>query len=162
MQEYGLLKRAFQGLHRYEQEDWAFYRFKVNQRRCKARDWRHPWTKLAEFADWVFLDHGCGYGTNPLRAVRAAALIVVAFAAVYALGVNALHVEHPPFGADKASPANRLMIGTLTSVSAFTSGFGDIRGAADGWMNLPLIAEALLGALLWGLFIVAFSRKVIR
>ena len=33
MQEYGLLKRVFEGLHRYEQEDWAFYRFKVNQRR---------------------------------------------------------------------------------------------------------------------------------
>ena len=37
MQEYGLLKRVFEGLHRYEHEDWAFYRFKVNQRRCKAR-----------------------------------------------------------------------------------------------------------------------------
>ncbi len=54
------------------------------------------------------------------------------------------------------------MIATLTSVSAFTSGFGDIRGAAQGWMNLPLIVESLLGTLLWGLFIVAFSRKVIR
>ena len=54
------------------------------------------------------------------------------------------------------------MIGALTSVSAFTSGFGDVRDAAQGWMNVPLIAESLLGTLLWGLFIVAFSRKVIR
>src|SRR5262249_39729018 len=30
-EEYGLLKRSFEGLHRYEHEDWAFYRFKVNQ-----------------------------------------------------------------------------------------------------------------------------------
>jgi hypothetical protein len=44
----------------------------------------------------------------------------------------------------------------------FTSGFSDIRGAAHGWMNLALICESLLGTLLWGLFIVAFSRKVIR
>jgi hypothetical protein len=29
-------------------------------------------------------------------------------------------------------------------------------------MNVPLIVEALLGTILWGLFIVAFSRKVIR
>jgi ribonuclease BN (tRNA processing enzyme) len=43
-----------------------------------------------------------------------------------------------------------------------TSGFGDIRGAAQGWMNVPLSAESLLGTLLWGLFIVAFSRKVIH
>jgi hypothetical protein len=29
-------------------------------------------------------------------------------------------------------------------------------------MNLFLVAESLLGTLVWGLFIVAFSRKVIR
>ena len=162
MQEYGLLKRVFEALHRYEHEDWAFYRFKVNQRRAKVRSWRRPLTKLAEFADWLFLDHGCGYGTNPLRAVRGALAIIVAFALVYAWGVQSLYVENAPFGGDTAAPANRLMIGALTSVSAFTSGFGDIRGAAHGWMNFPLIVESLLGTLLWGLFIVAFSRKVIR
>ena len=54
------------------------------------------------------------------------------------------------------------MVGLLTSVSVFTSGFGTVRDAAQGWMNLPLIVESLLGTFLWGLFIVAFSRKVIR
>jgi len=44
----------------------------------------------------------------------------------------------------------------------FTSGLSGIRDAAKGWMNIPLIVEAFLGTLLWGLFIVAFSRKVIR
>ena len=162
MQEYGFLKRAFEAQHRYEQEDWAYYRFKVNQRRCKGRSWRRPWSKLAGFADWLLLDHGCGYGTNPLRAVRAALAIILAFALIYASGVEALYVEHLPFGGHQADLANRIMIGALTSVSTFTSGFGDIRDAAQGWMNLPLIAESLLGTLLWGLFIVAFSRKVIR
>jgi hypothetical protein len=162
MQEYGLLKRVFEGLHRYEHEDWAFYRFKVNQRRCKQRSWKKPWTKLAGFLDWLFLDQGCGYGTNPLRAVRAALVIVLGFGAIYAWGVDLLHVETLPFDGPQDSALNRVMIGALTSVSAFTSGFGDIRGAAHGWMNLPLIAESLLGTLLWGLFIVAFSRKVIR
>ncbi len=162
MQEYGLLKRAFEGLHRYEQEDWAFYMFKVNQRRGKARSWRNPWTKLGGLADWLLLDHGCGYGTKPLRAVRAALVIILGFALIYAIGIDSLNVEHPPFAGPKQGLGNRLMIGTLTSVSSFTSGFGDIRDAAQGWMNLPLIAESLLGTLLWGLFIVAFSRKVIR
>ncbi len=69
MQEYGLLKRIFEGLHRYEHEDWAFYRFKVNQRMGKPRDWRRPWSKLAQLGDWLLLDLGCGYGTNPARAV---------------------------------------------------------------------------------------------
>lgn len=162
MQEYGLLKRNFEGLHRYEQEDWAFYRFKVNQRRGKARSWRTPWTKVGGCCDWLLLDHGCGYGTKPLRAVRMALAIILAFAVIYAIGINSLYVEHPPFAGPQDTLANRVMIGTLTSVSSFTSGFGDIRDAARGWMNIPLIAESLLGTLLWGLFIVAFSRKVIR
>ena len=162
MQEYGFLKRIFEGLHRYEQEDWAFYRFKVNQRLSKARSWRRPSTKLSQFFDWLLLDLGCGYGTNPSRAVRAALLIILGFGAIYATGIDLLSVDKPPFEGPPTTLANRLMIAALTSVSAFTSGFGDIRGAAQGWMNLPLIAESLLGTLLWGLFIVAFSRKVIR
>ena len=83
MQEYGLLKRVFEGLHRYDHEDWAFYRFKVNQRRSCKRTWQRPWTKLAQFTDWLLLDLGCGYGTNPLRAVRAALVIMLAFSVIY-------------------------------------------------------------------------------
>ena len=37
MHEYAFLKRVYENLHRYEQEDWAFYRFKVNQRRSGRR-----------------------------------------------------------------------------------------------------------------------------
>lgn len=77
--------------------------------------------------------------------------------------VTALPVEKRPFEAVSLTHLlNRVMIGLLTSVSVFTSGFGSLRDAARGWMNVPLIAESLLGTLLWGLFIVAFSRKVIR
>ncbi len=162
MQEYGLLKRIFEGLHRYEQEDWAFYRFKINQRRSRPRSWRKPWTKLAQLGDWLFLDVGCGYGTNPFRAVRMSAILMLSFGLIYMIDVSALPVEKNPFPGEITAPINRVMIGLLTSVSVFTSGFGSLRDAAQGWMNLPLIAESLLGTLLWGLFIVAFSRKVIR
>ena len=111
------------------------------------------------------LDKGCGYGTNPLRAVRAALAIIVGFGLIYAAGVEGLNIEPDklPFpGSPITAPSNRAMIGLLTSVSVFTSGFGGIQAAARGWMNAPLIAESLMGTLLWGLFIVAFSRKVIR
>lgn len=40
MSEYGLLKKCFQAQHRFDQEDWAFYRFKVNQRRAKSWSWK--------------------------------------------------------------------------------------------------------------------------
>jgi hypothetical protein len=162
MHEYGLLKRSYQNLHRYEQEDWAFYRFKVNQRRPAAR-WRHPWSKVRQFADWLFLDLGCGYGTNPYRAVRTAGVIILGFALAYGLGFDRLHVEKLPFpdlGRD-AWP-NRVLVSLLLSVSVFTSGIGGIRDLAQGWMNVPLVVESIMGTLLWGLFIVAFSRKVIR
>ncbi len=163
MAEYGLLKRIFGGLHRYDEEDWAFYRFKVNQRRARAHSWRRPWTKLARFFDWLLLDRGCGYGTNPLRAVVAALVMILVFAMFYMIGVNSLHVDHAPFDSALDSVPNRILIGLTTSVAAFTSGFGDLRDVARGGvMNVLLIVESLFGTLLWGLFIVAFSRKVIR
>jgi hypothetical protein len=78
-------------------------------------------------------------------------------------GVTALPVDKLPFRSlDVTNPLNWVMIGLLTSVSVFTSGFGSLRDAAQGWMNIPMIVESLLGTLIWGLFIVAFSRKVIR
>jgi hypothetical protein len=165
MAEFGLLKRVFEGLHRYEEEDWAFYKFKINQRRCRSHTWRKPWTELSRFADWLLLDRGCAYGTSPMRAVASALVLILAFALLYAVFINSLHVERVPFGSieDKTSLANRVMIGLTTSVASFISGYGDLRDVArGGFMNLALIAESLLGTLLWGLFIVAFSRKVIR
>ncbi len=162
MREYALLKRCFAALHRFDEEDWAYYRFKVNQRRSRPRSWLRLWTKAGQFFDWLLLDHGCGYGTNPYRAVRAGFLIVVVFALIYATDVDSLPIQKPPFEGAAGTLLNRMALGLMTSVSVFTAGLGSMRDAAHGVMIVPLIAEALLGTLLWGLFIVAFSRKVIR
>jgi hypothetical protein len=164
MMEYALLKRVYATLHQYEEEDWAFCRFKVNQRRAKRRSWLRPWTKAMQFADLVFLDYGCGYGTNPFRAVTCGAALILMFAGVYAAGIHQFEIDQAPFpNLPPDGPVNRLVFGLVTSISIFTSGFGgDALGLAHGWMLAPLSLEALLGTLLWGLFIVAFSRKVIR
>ncbi|WP_439630092.1 hypothetical protein [Gemmata sp.] len=163
MHEYGLLKKCYQGQHRFNAEDWAFYRFKVNQRLSTRATWDRPWTKVRRFCDWLFLDVGCGYGTNPARAVRMAVVIILGFALLYGLGVEEFHAEKKPFpDAEVTDPINRVMIGLITSVSVFTSGMGGIREIAKGWMNVPVMVESVLGTLLFGLFIVAFSRKVIR
>ena len=72
-------------------------------------------TKLTEFADWLFLDHGCGYGTNPLRAVRAALAIILVFALIYAAGIHSLYVEHLPFAGQQGDLANNpFVIAVLT------------------------------------------------
>jgi SAM-dependent methyltransferase len=162
MHEYGILKKSYQNLHRYDHEDWAFYRFKVNQRRAKPCSWLRPFGKLGRFCDWLFLDVGCGYGTHPGRAVRMALLIIVGFAVLYAVRADMFYAEKLPFDGEKTDPANRIMIGFITSVSVFTSGMGGIREIAKDWMNVPVMIESIMGTLLFGLFIVAFSRKVIR
>ncbi|HVK15836.1 MAG TPA: hypothetical protein VM533_02745 [Fimbriiglobus sp.] len=163
MQEYGLLKRCYQALHRFDSEDWAFYRFKVNQRKAKPLSWARPWTVWRAFGDWLFLDVGCGYGTSPIRAVRMALVIILGFAALYATNVEMFYAEKRPYpDLPVTDPANRVMIGLITSVSVFTSGMGGIREIAQGWMNVPVMVESIMGTLLFGLFIVAFSRKVIR
>lgn len=162
MQEYGLLKQSYQNLHRFDQEDWAFYRFKVNQRRGVGRSWLRPWTKFNQFCNWLLLDLGCGYGTNPRRAVVTALVIIALFAGIYMSEVTLLNVDKPPFAGDVTGWQNRVVIGLTTSVTVFTSGLSGIRDLAQGWMNIPLLVESLLGTLLWGLFVVAFSRKVIR
>jgi hypothetical protein len=164
MHEYAFLKRAFESLHRFDQEDWAYYRFKVNQRRCCGRSWLRPWTKLFQFLDWLVLDLGCGYCTDPFRAVRTAALLILVFAVIYMVGIDSLHLEEPktPFGGPAAQWDNRIAMGLFKSVAVFISGVSGINEMAHGWMNAPLLVESVLGTLLWGLFIVAFSRKVIR
>lgn len=163
MQEYGLLKQSYQNLHRFDQEDWAFYRFKVNQRRGIGRSWSRPWTKFNQFCNWLLLDLGCGYGTNPRRAVVTSLVIIAFFAGIYMSEINLLRVESPPFpDLPIGAWQNRVMVGLTISVTVFTSGLSSIRDLAQGWMNIPLLIESLLGTLLWGLFVVAFSRKVIR
>lgn len=164
MHEYGTLKKSYQNLHRYDHEDWAFYRFKVNQRRSKLTTWLRPFGKVRRFCDWLFLDVGCGYGTHPGRAVRMALCIILGFAMLYAANVESFHTDPNklPFDGDKTDPGNRLMIGFVNSVSVFTSGMGGIREVAKGWINVAVMIESIMGTLLFGLFIVAFSRKVIR
>ncbi|MEM7013035.1 MAG: hypothetical protein AAF585_16300, partial [Verrucomicrobiota bacterium] len=158
-EELGLLKNNFQHLNRYDEEDWAFYRFKVNKRRALPA--YRPLTKLCSF---LFLDVGCGYGARPFRAIATAAILILLFAGVYLVGIDGFAEPSMPIAELPADHiVNRGLFGLVTSVSVFTAGFtGEHLRNAQGWIIAPLAIEALLGTLLWGLFIVAFSRKVIR
>lgn len=167
MKEYAFLKSCYAEQHRYEDEDWAFHRFKVMQRRGVNRSWYRPWTKVTQFLDWLFLDLGCGYCTNPYRAIRTALIVILVFAGIFAWDIEAFNLEPEklPWTQAEGEPislSNRLLVALLTSVSLFTSGAQGIQEMAHGWMNIPIMLEAMIGLLLWGLFIVSFSRKVIR
>ncbi|MFT5466984.1 MAG: hypothetical protein ACI8UO_002086 [Verrucomicrobiales bacterium] len=158
-EEYGSLKNNFQHLNRYDAEDWAFYRFKVNKRRALP-----AWRPLGKLCSFLFLDLGCGYGARPFRAIFSAAVMILLFAGIYVGGYDNFQDPQPPIpelGEDHI--ANRGLFALMTSVSVFTAGFtGEHLRGAQGWLLGPLALEALMGTLLWGLFIVAFSRKVIR
>lgn len=159
--EYGLLKHNFASLHRYEAEDWAFYRFKVNSRLAAPNETLGA--KLTRFGSWLFLDLGCGYGTSPGRAIRSALVIMVTFALIYLVGFHKFENVARFIGDDPDALGNRLVFSVVESVSVFTAGLaGDQLHEARGWVLIPLAIEAVLGTLLWGLFIVAFGRKVIR
>ena len=164
MREYSVLKRSYEHEHHYNYDDWAFYSFKLNERRSRRASWSRPLSKVREILEWLLLDWGCGYGTHPLKAVRAALVMIFVFAGIYTLGFHKVHpVEHFPFSSlPPDALLNQFGVSFFLSVSAFTSGFGDLKESVMDWMNIPLIMEALLGTLLWGLFIVAFGRKVIR
>ena len=164
MREYAVLKRSFEYENQYSYDDWAFYRFKVNERKARAENDHSLVRKLMDFADWLLLDWGCGYGTHPLRAIRTALVMIVLFALIYILGFDYLHTsDNIPFPNLKPNALlNQLAVSLFVSLAAFTSGFGDLRDVAIGWMNIPIMIEAILGTLMWGLFIVAFGRKVIR
>jgi hypothetical protein len=162
--EYATLKASYQKLHRFDEEDWAFYRFKVATRKAKPFSWSRPLSALRIVGEWLLFDRACGYGTQPFRAIVAGLSIVLGFAVIYAAGFRLLDVEKPPFDQLPAHHwANVAVTSLTTSTSVFTSGLGaDQLSKAHGWVLAPLAIEALLGTLLWGLFIVSFSRKVIR
>lgn len=95
--------------------------------------------------------------------MRTALIILIGFAAIYMMEIEKFHIDKVPLeGFEKTSRPNRIVFSLVTSVAVFTSGLSGIKDIAKDWMNIPLVIEALLGTLLWGLFIVEFSRKVIR
>jgi hypothetical protein len=66
-----------------------------------------------------------------------------------------------PFPGGVTDLANRITIGLYESMSVFISGLNGLSEMAAALAPVRML-EALLGTLLWGLFIISFSRKVIR
>lgn len=163
MYEYGLLKTCYQILHRYEAEDWAFYRFKLNQRKSVPLSWRNPVNVVARGFDFLFLDWSCRYGTDPIRAVGAAMIAIALFASAYAIGFNGFIDPPTLIGSEPNTVINRVAHGAVLSITTFTAGLtNSFAGVAKGPILTLLLIESMLGTLMWGLFVVAFGRKVIR
>ncbi|MGE0433375.1 MAG: hypothetical protein AB7K09_11015 [Planctomycetota bacterium] len=171
-EEYGVLKNNYQRLNWLDDEDWAYYHFKREQ-----RIGRHGQKGgISRFFEYVIFDLACAYGTNPMRVLQTAAVIITFFALIYAglllatpgdgyeitsavaAGTPTMKVYNI-FG---AATVDKICTAFIDSTSAFVSGFDGVDKNVEGWPALILTIEGLFGMLVLGLFIVAFSRKVIR
>ena len=173
-EEYGILKNNFARLNWLDEEDWAYYRFKqASWRARRGRGEGGLFGSVGRFLEWLIFDKGCGYGTMPMRVLLSAVLVILFFAMVYCLPlithgipdydsgeqVGASLKTYRLTGSSKVDAVATALIG---STSAFVSGFDALAKDVDGWLAVALTLEGLSGMLLLGLFIVSFSRKVIR
>jgi hypothetical protein len=128
---------------------------------CLDSSYRNPQNFVRYLVGW-FLEWICGYGTRPFRAVGSSLVLICLFALIYFLNYDAfagdervltpIFPDHPTW--------NRVTVCLYLSVIAFTYGLGDV--LATGAIAILVMLQSLIGLLLVGLFIVSFSRKVIR
>lgn len=159
---YAIVRSNFERINRYDDEDWAYLKQKQHQRRALYKNSKNPWKKLREFTEWVVLDLGCGYGTDPFRAIRSAFVVISLFAVCYFFSFSHL-LEPDHFEQVKdLHPVLKAAAAFNISLLVFTSGYADIKVVPDHWVGLLFPLEFMLGIVLLGLFVVSFSRKVIR
>lgn len=156
--EYGFLRTTFQNINRFDDEDWAYYHFKRMERLGRPFSYR-PLPLVRRLGEYLFLDLGCGYGTRPFRTLFICLAIVLAFAFCYF--VNDIAVPSDvSYGVD-SKLFTRFIYSIDVSLIAFSGGYGDLNHITGAIKFLPML-EYMLGVVLIGIFIVAFSRKVIR
>jgi hypothetical protein len=121
-----------------------FYR--ETEARRKAQSWKKK--PLQKLWSWV-LRILCGYGEKPERVAISAAVVIFGLAAAYCL-----------WGSFSSSAfADTLYY----SVASFTAlGYGQWAPQPTGWAKGVGAAEAVLGVSMMALFLVTFTRKMIR
>ncbi|HON45012.1 MAG TPA: pentapeptide repeat-containing protein [Planctomycetota bacterium] len=156
--EYAFLRTVFQNNNNFEEEDWAYYQFKRMERKSK-KDHCLPHRMLKRLVEYFFLDLGCGYGTKPFRTLGVCFLIILAFATLYfTCYTHNMQIDRN-YGFTNPTLVQITYAFDL-SLTAFSGGYSDIM--EKGSIRLFAMMEYLLGIVFMGLFIVAFSRKVIR
>ena len=153
--EYAFLRTTFQKMNRFDEEDWAYYQFKRMQRKGTPLG-LNPLNWIKRILEYLFLDIGCGYGTKPFRTLGVVAALVFTFGVCYsALG----SVGNADFGISNPKLHNFLNA-MNTSLIAFSGGYGDLQ--ISGISRLLAMMEYMIGVIFMGLFVVSFSRKIIR
>lgn len=127
----------------YDTAGKFYYREKEAER--KAQSWKKPHLKLWS---WI-LRILCGYGEKPERVIISAAAIVFGLATAYFL-----------WGSFSSSSFTDTLYYSVTSFTAL--GYGQWAPQPTGWAKGVGAAEAVLGVSMLALFLVTFTRKMIR
>ncbi len=157
--EYSFLRTAFQRINLFDDEDWAYYQFKKCERMGTPLSY-NPLKLLHRLLEYIFLDLGCGYGTKPFRTLGLSFILVLSFGFIYFLALGTQ--PSPESYGFNADIVNKLIYGFDSSLIAFSGGYSDLPNRICGSLKIIAMIEYMIGVVLMGLFIVAFSRKVIR
>lgn len=157
--EYAFLRTAFQHNNQFDDEDWAYYQFKRCERRGKRLSY-NPLRWVQVFLEYFFLDWGCGYGTRPFRTLGMCFVLLAAFALCYY--ISPIEVPKETYYGFDQPQLTRIVYSFDISLMAFSGGYGDLPLTVRGMVKIISMAEYLIGVVLMGLFVVSFSRKIIR
>ena len=149
--EYGILRQAFLVRNRYQDMDWAYYRFCQSSRKEKKKSFT---TGL----EWLLFDLGFGYGTKPMNIAGVALSIVLLFATLF---------SYVPQGITNSAKQALSHIGALDSIHLSVLTFASMEYSSElphagHWLTYFFAIEGLLGIFLITLFVATISRKIIR
>ncbi|MEM1009013.1 MAG: hypothetical protein AAGJ35_08395, partial [Myxococcota bacterium] len=139
----------------FDSEDWAYYHFKRSERISRPR--KGLLDQVLRFFNYFFLDIGCGYGTYPFRTLGVCFAMVLGFALLYLLALP--YDPKATYGLSSLA-FNKVFYALDTSLKVFSGGYSEVK--TYGGFKFIVMFEYLLGVVFLGLFVVAFSRKVIR
>ena len=163
-----VLKKNFNKLSHYDDEDSAYVEFKRCQAKAKLEESKKRGfiNKIRGYLgyrlDRFLFDFVGGYGTKPKNVFRFMIIVVLGFTPLYAFIPNFLKWNKITKHFCNIEFFNKLLIGLYHSMITFlTIGYGDVEPESVYGSLLSGI-EGFLGLFLMAYFTIAFSRKVLR
>ncbi|UCE07494.1 MAG: potassium channel family protein [bacterium] len=158
MKEYGLLKTLFEKQNNYKDMDRAYRMFKRMERKSEKLSLTNPLKLLKKLFNFLILDLGSGYGTRPFNIALTTVIIILLFGIFYNFFNDQIIID-----TQQSSPIKNLLFCIYFSFLSFvTLGAENLYADYSGWLKYVVAAQAFVGFFLMTLFVVTFTRKVIR
>lgn len=155
---YVMLRRCFDYWGEHENSEWAYYNFRKAER--KAQQSKNPITKAKLFANWLFFDLGCGYGTKPTNVTVLAGFLIMAFTAIF-WHFGQFFVVDPSLG-DTTNGLSFMQALYVSSMNFVTLGTEGIAPSFDHWIKYFVAIEGFLGLFLMTVFVGTYTRKMAK